>query len=68
MAKYHLTYHLIEGSKQEAQQFCENINRNATPYARRKYPAHYTPYKIENNDGNGNDWNGWICWYHYAVG
>ena len=65
MKKYHLTYHLVEGEETQAQRYCDEIRASQDAYARRKYPAHYTPYKIKDNYGKGKDWNGYICWYHY---
>lgn len=67
MSKYYLTYKLIENDENAARLFCNDVNATATPYQRRKYPAHYTPYNIRDNYGPGMDWNGFICWYHYSV-
>lgn len=65
--KYHLTYHLIEGEEQKAINYCNEHNAHLQPYAKRKYPAHYTEYSIKDNYGPGKDWTGWIVWYHYAT-
>lgn len=65
--RYHLGYKLIERSEDAAREFCADCNRTATPYQRKRYPAHYTPHTIRDNYGPGKDWTGFICWYYYAV-
>lgn len=64
MKRYRLRFHLVEGDEREARAFCERINANLNAYARRRYPAHYTPHLIRDNYGKGRDWNGFICWFH----
>lgn len=64
MKKYYPTFHLIEGDEKLAKTYVDGITSRQDAYARRKYPAHYTPYHIENNYGPGKHWDGWICWYY----
>lgn len=57
--KYHLTFKLIESEK-DVKEFCDRHNAEASPYERKRYPAHYTPYQTSDNS-----FDGYIAWYHY---
>ena len=59
MKRYHLTFRL-EKDEETARRFCEMKNREMTPYARKKYPAHHLPYQLK-------DFDGFICLYYYGV-
>jgi hypothetical protein len=56
MKKYRLTFQYTD-TEQQAQQLVKELNATATPYQRRRYPAHYTPVAYD-------DWAGFIVWYH----
>ena len=56
MKKYRLTYQYTD-TEQQAQQLVKELNATATPYQRRRYPAHYTPVTYD-------DWSGFVVWYH----
>ena len=63
---YHLSFYLTE-DEWDAWRFCASRNAESNSYARRRYPAHYYPHVIPDNDGKGNPWIGFICWYHYRT-
>ena len=65
--KYHLTYHLVEGSEADAQAYRNDCNARMTPYGRKAHPATYTTYTIKDNYGPGQDWNGRIVWHYYTT-
>lgn len=62
MKRYQLRFELIK-DENEAIAFCNETNKNYTPYMRKHHPAHYYPYYIEDNDHKGNPWDGFIVWY-----
>ena len=66
--RYRLTFELIEdnfeGAEQYAKDFCKKMDSYLSPYARKKYPAHYLPHEFKDNYGPGKDWNGFIVWYY----
>ena len=43
MRKYHMDFIFVK-TEEEAIVACANFNHWATPYCRRKHPAHYTPW------------------------
>ena len=45
--RYQLNFQFFD-SWSEAQAFCDYKNKTATPYCRRRYPAHYTPWTSSN--------------------
>lgn len=53
-----LAYHIVS-TENEAASFCDAENAKATPYQRKRYPAHYTFTTWK--DGT----SGFVCWYHY---
>ena len=57
--KYHLTFKFCD-TEGVAQALCGEINANATPYMRRKHPAHYTPW--DSRDGKEHCF---VVWYYY---
>ena len=60
--KYHLGLYLTT-NEWDAWRFCLSRNVEASPYARKRYPAHYKQ-KIISDD---NPWIGFICWYYYRA-
>ena len=59
--RYHLCCKFIRGDEIKAKEYCDEINKNATPYQRKKYPAHYTKYMPDD------DCRVWCCWYYYKT-
>lgn len=56
--RFQLSFRILK-TEQEAAAFCAAENARATPYQRKKYPAHYTFTTWK--DGS----SGFVCWYHY---
>lgn len=64
-------------TEEEARAFCDGFNATASPYVRRKHPAHYTPwsapeYRTEIVDGRPVTTytgkileTGFVAWYVY---
>ena len=44
--KYYLNFEFTE-TEDEAKSIVAERNRSASPYARRKHPAHYTPWESQ---------------------
>lgn len=65
--RYHLSFKLFK-DEEAARVFCDRINRDYTPYARKHHRADYTPHTIRDNYGPGMDWVGFVAWYSYPVG
>lgn len=62
------SYHLTT-SETEAKEYCDYYLKHYTPYMKRAYEKpRYITHTIKNNDGKGNDWNGFIVWYYYHIG
>lgn len=59
MQKYRLTFQFKE-TMEEAQTFCEQINKAMSYYMRKNKPAHFTPWRSQ--DGTKNLF---LCWYYY---
>lgn len=58
MNRYRLGYEIVR-TENEAREFCMRADSRVSRYARKRYPAHYTPW----SDGAG--FSGFICWYVY---
>lgn len=55
---YNLAYRFFD-SKESVKVFCDNENKNATPYIRKNKPAHWTWWDY---DKDGKDI--FIAWYY----
>lgn len=55
--KYRKTFEFFD-TEEQAQAFCDTENKSASPYVRKKYPAHYTPWSSQ--DGKEHKF---IAWY-----
>lgn len=55
--KYRTTFDFFD-TEEQAQVFCDKENKSASPYVRKKYPAHYTPWSSQ--DGKEHKF---IAWY-----
>lgn len=55
--RYYLAYRVFDSEK-SAKAFCDNENKNATPYIRKNKPAHYTSWN------NPDEPNMFIAWYY----
>lgn len=44
---------------EEAQSFCNQINKSYTYYMKKHHPAHFTLWSA--NDGS---FDGFVCWYY----
>ena len=60
MRKYRKTFEFFN-TEEAARAFCNYQNATAAPYVRRKYPAHYTPWK----SSSPNDPARFVAWYVY---
>lgn len=56
--KYRYTFDFFE-TEDQAKAFCDGINAEASLYARKRYPAHYTPW----NSADGTE-HLFIAWYY----
>lgn len=45
-------------TEEEAKAFCSSCNKSATPYVRRRYPSHYTPWESMDHKEKL-----FCCWY-----
>ena len=55
--KYQYRFKFVD-TEEEAKEFCEAQNRQATRYMRKNHPAHYTPW-------NSRDEYKFVCWYYW---
>ena len=55
--KYQFTFEFRE-TEEQAQALCDLVNKNYTPYMRKHYKAHFTPW--QSKDGTENLF---ICFY-----
>lgn len=55
--RYYLTYRVFDSEK-SAKAFCDNENKNATPYIRKNKPARYTSWN------NPDEPNMFTAWYY----
>lgn len=58
MNRYRLSYRIVR-TELDALAFCKLADSRVSRYARKRYPAHYTPW----DDGAG--FHGFVCWYVY---
>ena len=55
--RYQLAFRFAD-CETEAAAMCAEWNRRATPYMRKKHPAHYTPWNCPEEPGK------FIVWFH----
>ena len=48
-------------TEEEAREKCKSLDKNATQYCRKHYPAHYTPWQSSSSTDTAH----FIVWYHY---
>ena len=60
MRRLQLAYTFCE-TEEEAKEKCTDLDRRSTPYCRKKYPAHYTPW----NSSSPTDKARFLVWYRY---
>ena len=58
MSKYRYTFE-FQQTEEQAKAFCERINANLTKYMRKNKPAHFTPWRSQDEKENL-----FICWYY----
>lgn len=51
MQKYQLWFEFTE-TEDQAKRIIENYHKTATPYQRRKYKGHFTPWEAQDGKGN----------------
>ena len=59
MHRYQLRF-TFAASEEEARTICARYNRLASPYCRKRYPAHFTPW----TSTSPTDPARFIVWYH----
>ena len=58
--KYHLTCRFFK-TEEQADRFCRLENADATPYARKHHPAHYTEWNSTDSTYH------YVAWYYYKA-
>ena len=59
MRRYTRTFQFFD-TEEQAKSFCDRMNALATPYARKKHPAHYMLWESQNRQEHK-----FVVWYSY---
>lgn len=60
MRRLQLSFTFCE-TEPEARELCKQYDAQATPYCRKRYPAHFTPWQSTSPTDTAH----FIVWYHY---